>query len=198
MGPALILAGFARVHAEPARRGTWSRRNFLLERKAEKTLTNRFFCSILIGNLKNGGTMRNLDEIDVKILNMLKKNARTPLKELSAEVFLTTPAVSSRMEKLEREGYIKGYHAALNMEKLGYGIKAFIMITVEPEDSKRFCEFIREQKCVLECDHITGPYSMIMQVVFPSTTLLDEFLGKLQVFGKTETQVVFSNIVERR
>ena len=198
MGPALILTGFAWVHAGPARRGTWGRRNFLLGRKAEKTLTNRFFCSILIGNLKNGGTMRNLDEIDVKILNMLKKNARTPLKELSAEVFLTTPAVSSRMEKLEREGYIKGYHAALNMEKLGYGIKAFIMITVEPEDSKRFCEFIREQKCVLECDHITGPYSMIMQVVFPSTTLLDEFLGKLQVFGKTETQVVFSNIVERR
>ncbi|MGC2873435.1 Lrp/AsnC family transcriptional regulator [Ihubacter sp. mB4P-1] len=142
--------------------------------------------------------MRNLDEIDVKILNMLKKNARTPLKELSAEVFLTTPAVSSRMEKLEREGYIKGYHAALDMEKLGYGIKAFIMITVEPEDSKKFYEFIKEQRCVLECDHITGPYSMIMKVVFPSTTLLDEFLGKLQVFGKTETQVVFSNVVERR
>ena len=51
--------------------------------------------------------MRNLDEIDVKILNMLKKNARTPLKELSAEVFLTTPAVSSRMEKLEREDVYK-------------------------------------------------------------------------------------------
>ena len=141
--------------------------------------------------------MKNLDDIDIKILNILKKNARTPLKELSAEVFLTTPAVSARIEKLEREGYIKGYHAALDMEKLGYGIKAFIMITVQPEDSRKFCDFIKEQKSVLECSHITGPYSMIMKVIFPTTTLLDEFLGKLQVFGKTETQVVFSTIMER-
>ena len=141
--------------------------------------------------------MKNLDDIDIKILNILKKNARTPLKELSAEVFLTTPAVSARIEKLEREGYIKGYHAALDMEKLGYGIKAFIMITVQPEDSRKFYDFIKEQKSVLECSHITSPYSMIMKVIFPTTTLLDEFLGKLQVFGKTETQVVFSTIMER-
>jgi len=141
--------------------------------------------------------MRNLDEIDVKILNMLKKNARTPLKELSAEVFLTTPAVSARIEKLEKDGYIKGYHAALDMEKLGYGIKAFIMITVQPEDNHKFYDFVKGQKCVLECSHITGPYSMILKVVFPTTALLDEFLGKLQVFGKTETQVVFSTVMER-
>ena len=44
--------------------------------------------------------MRTLDEVDIKILNQLKKNARMPLKELSAEVYLTTPAVSawSRMD----------------------------------------------------------------------------------------------------
>lgn len=141
--------------------------------------------------------MRNLDEIDVKILNMLKKNARTPLKELSAEVFLTTPAVSARIEKLEKDGYIKGYHAALDMEKLGYGIKAFILITVQPEENQKFYDFVKDQRCVPECSHITGPYSMILKVVFPTTTLLDEFLGKLQVFGKTQTQVVFSTIMER-
>lgn len=141
--------------------------------------------------------MRTLDEVDIKILNQLKKNARMPLKELSAEVYLTTPAVSARIEKLEQDGFIKGYHADLDMEKLGYGIKAFIMITVEPEDSQKFYEFIRAQKCVLECNHITGPYSMILKVTFSTTTLLDEFLGKLQVFGKTETQVVFSTVLER-
>lgn len=141
--------------------------------------------------------MRNLDEVDIKILNQLKKNARTPLKELSAEVYLTTPAVSARIEKLEQEGYIKGYHADLDMEKLGYGIKAFILITVEPEDSQKFYDFIKGQKCVLECNHITGPYSMILKTAFSSTTLLDEFLGRLQVFGKTETQVVFSTVLER-
>ena len=141
--------------------------------------------------------MRSLDEVDKKILNRLRQNGRISLKELSAEVFLTMPAVSARIEKLEREGYIKGYHAEVNLEKLGYGIKAFILITVKPEDNKKFYEFVREERCILECSNITGNYSMILKAVFSSTTLLDEFLGKLQSFGKTETHVVFSTAVER-
>ena len=141
--------------------------------------------------------MRSLDEVDKKILNRLRQNGRISLKELSSEVFLTMPAVSARIEKLEREGYIKGYHAEVNLEKLGYGIKAFILITVKPEDNKKFYEFVREERCILECSHITGNYSMILKAVFSSTTLLDEFLGKLQSFGKTETHVVFSTAVER-
>ena len=65
--------------------------------------------------------MRSLDEVDKKILNRLRQNGRISLKELSSEVFLTMPAVSARIEKLEREGYIKGYHAEVDLEKLGYG-----------------------------------------------------------------------------
>lgn len=141
--------------------------------------------------------MRSLDEVDKKILNRLRQNGRISLKELSAEVFLTMPAVSARIEKLEREGYIKGYHAEVNLEKLGCGIKAFILITVKPEDNKKFYEFVRGERCILECNHITGNYSMILKAVFSSTTLLDEFLGRLQSFGKTETHVVFSTAVER-
>ena len=47
--------------------------------------------------------MRTLDEIDKKILNRLRQNGRISLKELSAEVFLTMPAVSARIEKLEKK-----------------------------------------------------------------------------------------------
>ena len=141
--------------------------------------------------------MRSLDEVDKKILNRLRQNGRISLKELSSEVFLTMPAVSARIEKLEREGYIKGYHAEVDLEKLGYGVKAFILITVKPEDNKKFYEFVRGERCILECNHITGNYSMILKAVFSSTTLLDEFLGRLQSFGKTETHVVFSTAVER-
>ena len=141
--------------------------------------------------------MRSLDEVDKKILNRLRQNGRISLKELSSEVFLTMPAVSARIEKLEREGYIKGYHAEVDLEKLGYGIKAFILITVKPEDNKKFYEFVRGERCILECNHITGNYSMILKAVFSSTTLLDEFLGRLQSFGKPETHVVFSTAVER-
>ena len=48
--------------------------------------------------------MRNIDEMDVRIMNLLKMNARTSLKDLSGEVHLTTPALSARIEKLENAG----------------------------------------------------------------------------------------------
>lgn len=141
--------------------------------------------------------MKQLDETDKKLLELLRQNGRASMKELSAAVFLTVPAVSARVEKLEKEGYITGYHAVLNREKLGYGIKAFIMITVEPEDNRKFYDFARGESAILECCHITGSYSMLLKTVFPSMGLLDEFLGRLQTFGKTQTHVVFSTVIEQ-
>lgn len=141
--------------------------------------------------------MKTLDETDFKLLDLLRQNARMPLKDLSAEVFLSTPAVSARIEKLENDGFIKGYHAATDYEKLGNGIKAFIMITVRPEDRPEFIEFMTNSECVLECNNITGNYSMIVKAMFPSTTPMNAFVGELQKFGKTQTQVVFETIVER-
>ena len=141
--------------------------------------------------------MKTIDSTDINILNILKADARTSLKSLSEEVHLTTPALSARIEKLEKAGYINGYHADVNLEKLGYMIKAFVFISVDPDDQRRFYDFIMKKQCVLECSHITGHYSMLMKVIFPSTADLDTFVGELQEFGKTETQVVFSTVLER-
>ena len=142
--------------------------------------------------------MKNLDEIDLKIIRLLRENGRMSLKELSSEVFLTPPAVAARIEKLGKEGYIKGIHARLNMEKLGYGIKAFILVSVPPEKSGEFYDFIKQQECVLEGNHITGEYSMLLKVIFRSTTLLDEFMGKLQQFGKQKRQWCFPHFLKGR
>ena len=55
-----------------------------------------------------------MDQIDAKLIMLLQQNARVSLKELAKEVFLTTPAVSARIEKLEKEGIITGYSAKIN------------------------------------------------------------------------------------
>lgn len=49
--------------------------------------------------------MKKLDKVDKKIIQILQKNARTPLKEIAAQVFLSSPSVSSRIEKLEHEDH---------------------------------------------------------------------------------------------
>ena len=72
----------------------------------------------------------DMDTIDRKILTILQQNARTPLKVIAEQVFLSSPAVSARIERLESAGYIQGYQAQLSCAALGYQIKAFINLEV--------------------------------------------------------------------
>ena len=102
-----------------------------------------------------------MDKIDKKLITLLQNNARMPLKALAENVFLSSPAVSARIERLEKEEIIEGYE-------------------------------------VVECNCVTGNYSMLLKVVFPSTMELDTFIGQLQKFGRTSTQIVFSTPVAPR
>ena len=102
-----------------------------------------------------------MDSIDIKILDMLQKNARTPLKAIAEKVFLSSPAVSTRIEHLEKQGIIKSYTAMLDKEKLGYHITAFINLEMEPTQKQEFYPFIQGITNVLECNCVTGEYSMI-------------------------------------
>ena len=139
-----------------------------------------------------------MDKIDVKILSLLQENARYPLKYLAEKVFLSSPAVSARIERLEKQGIISGYHATVDTLTLGYHITAFINLTLEPKQKPEFYPFIEACPNVLECNCVTGAYSMLIKVCFPSTQELDSFIGHLQTFGRTETQIVFSTPVPPR
>lgn len=139
-----------------------------------------------------------MDSIDMQILDMLQKNARTPLKTIAEKVFLSSPAVSTRIEHLEKQGIIKGYTATIDKEMLGYHITAFINLEMEPVQKKDFYPWISEVSNVIECNCVTGEYSMLLKVAFPSTVDLDVFIGQLQQFGRTSTQIVFSTPVEHR
>lgn len=133
-----------------------------------------------------------------KILHLLQENARYPLKHLASKVFLSSPAVSARIERLEKSGIISGYHASVAPVSLGYHITAFINMALDPKRKPEFYPFIQACPNVLECNCVTGAYSMLIKVCFPSTMELDTFIGQLQKYGNTETQIVFSTPVPPR
>lgn len=140
----------------------------------------------------------NLDFVDRKIIAILQQNARTTLKEMASKVYLSSPATSARIEKLENMGYIAGYHANVDKERLGYKLKAFINVEVENSRKEEFLSLAKNCPCVVECNCITGEYAMLLQVAFPNTEELEDFVSKIQEFGKTQTQMVFSTPVEHR
>ena len=61
-----------------------------------------------------------------------------------------------------------------------------------------FLDYMRQCRNVIECNCITGDYAMLLEVVYPNTEELERFVGKLQKYGKTQTQIVFSTAVEHR
>lgn len=139
-----------------------------------------------------------LDEIDVQILNILQTNGRASVKEIAKTVNLSSPAVSTRISHLEQNGYILGYQAQINPIALGLYTKAFISLEVAPVQKKEFYPYIHQCKNVIECNCVTGDYSMLLEVLFKNTVELDQFIGELQHFGRTKTLIVFSTNVEHR
>ncbi|MDS0527877.1 Lrp/AsnC family transcriptional regulator [Clostridium sp. SHJSY1] len=139
-----------------------------------------------------------MDKVDLKLIKLLQENARYPLKQLAEQVFLSPPAVSARIDKLEKSGVITGYRATVNQLELGYNIVAFINLAMTPKLKPEFYPFISACPNVIECNCVTGSYSMLIKVAYHTTMELDTFIGHLQKFGNTETQIVFSTPVETR
>ena len=139
-----------------------------------------------------------MDKIDLKLIELLQENARYSLKYLANEVFLSTPAVSTRVSRLEEAGVITGYSAQVDPLKLGYNIKAFINLEMSPKLKSEFYPFVVACPNVLECNCVTGKYSMLITVAYHTTVELDAFINELQKFGNTETQIVFSTAIEHR
>lgn len=139
-----------------------------------------------------------MDAIDQNILNILQRNARETVKQMAEECFISSPSVSVRLQNLENQGYISSYQAVLDYQKIGFAIKAYIHCAVNAKDKEAFYGYIEEIPNVVECDCITGDYSMMLKVYFNNTVELDEFINQLQRFGDTKTNVVFSTRVAAR
>ena len=84
-----------------------------------------------------------MDDIDKKIINLLQENARIPLKSLAEHVYLSSPAVSARIEHLERENIITSYEARINQTKLGFHITASINLEIINDPINKIAIFIK-------------------------------------------------------
>ncbi len=141
-----------------------------------------------------------LDEIDLKILDILQKNGRTRRSDLATIVGLSIPAASERMRKLEEEGYILGYYARLDPHKLGKGLTAFVLVTID--SSKHYQAFIEHVKPVdeiMECHSITGEGTHLLKIRCEDTLALEKPLARMQAWQgvtKTTTDIVLSPIKE--
>ncbi|MEZ4697563.1 MAG: Lrp/AsnC family transcriptional regulator [Rhodothermales bacterium] len=133
------------------------------------------------GSCLNLRYMERIDEIDVRILQLVQQSGRIKRNEIAEEVGLSLPSVSDRLRKLSERGVIKSYTAILDAKRLHFDITAFIRVRVD--GSRTYPAFIKKATKdaeVLEVHSITGDGSHILKVRTKNTTTLESLLARIQ------------------
>ena len=141
-----------------------------------------------------------LDKISWKLLEELQKNARQSFAGLGRKVGLSTPAVAERVRRLEEAGIITGYHAALDVAKLGVPIRVLVRLTIHDGELQvqRTVAAVKELAEVSRCHRITGAESFVIEANVASIRHLEILIDKLSALGSTSTSTVLSSPVQRR
>jgi DNA-binding Lrp family transcriptional regulator len=121
-----------------------------------------------------------IDDFDRKMLALLQSDARLTNNELSERVHLSPSQCSRRRQRLEDEGFIRGYAAMLDRERLGFPLVNFISVTLAThnrDNARRFGELLSRLPEVQEAHALTGEMDYILKVVTPDLKSLSEFVS---------------------
>jgi Lrp/AsnC family leucine-responsive transcriptional regulator len=140
------------------------------------------------------------DEVSWKILETLQQNARQPFAEIGRKIGLSTPAVAERVHRLEEAGIITGYHASLDLAKLGIPIRVVVRLTIPGGDIqvKRTVVAIKDLPEINRCHRITGDESFVIEANVVSIRHMEALIDKLSALGATSTSTVLSSPIQRR
>jgi Lrp/AsnC family transcriptional regulator, leucine-responsive regulatory protein len=140
----------------------------------------------------------SLDATNRKLLAELQDDARLSLAELGRRVGLSSPAVAERLQRLERNETITGYHATVDPRALGYALTVMIRMRPAPGQLHNAAELARRTPEVVECHRITGEDCYTMKAHVRDVLHLEEVIDDFAVLGQTTTAIVQSSPVPAR
>lgn len=139
-----------------------------------------------------------MDQTDIRIMNILQQDCKTPMREIGRRVGLTAPAVSERIAQLRDCGAIRAFRAKLDFAAAGKKLAAYIMINVPPDTYGRFCAFAEENLVITEHHHIIGPYNALLKIHVADSEELESQLSEIRSFGMSQTAVVLKTYFDQK
>ncbi|MEM6523710.1 MAG: Lrp/AsnC ligand binding domain-containing protein [Bacteroidota bacterium] len=143
-----------------------------------------------------------IDNVDLKILELLTKNAKKPYTEVAKQVYVSGGTVHVRMKKLEEMGIVKGNTLLVDYTRLGFDITAFIGIFLSK--SALYNEVTAQLKQVPEIvsvHYTTGNYSMFAKIYCRDTNHLKDVLydkiQKVEGIVRTDTMISLEESISR-
>ncbi len=121
----------------------------------------------------------DLDTIDCRIVAELQSDGRLSNVELADKVGLSPSPCLRRVKRLERDGYIEGYRAALRRDRVGLGFSVFIGVKIDGHSNERAMAFekaVVEMPEVIACHLVSGESDYLLEVVVPDLGDYQRFL----------------------
>ena len=123
--------------------------------------------------------IHELDEIDLQILRIVQDNSRLTTKELAQKIHLSVTPTYERQRRLERMGYIKGYVAVLDANKMERGFMVFCNVSmkqINKQITNSFSETVATWNEVTECYNISGDGDYLLKVCVSSMQKYQQFI----------------------
>lgn len=137
--------------------------------------------------------MTDLDRVDLRLLKILQEDGRTTNLKLAEAVALSPTAVLARVQRLTREGFIQGYEARLDAERLGRGFTVFVEVLLDRTTPNVFDQFkaavqVREE--IVECHMVAGGFDYLLKTRMADMAAYRDFAGTVlwQLPGVRETR----------
>ena len=112
--------------------------------------------------------MAMLDETNRRLLRELHANPRITMSALGRIVGMSAPAVTERVQRMERDGVITGYQVEVDPAALGLPVSAFTRVRPAPRELSKVAELAASLPQVSECHRITGEDCFLIRVHAPT------------------------------
>lgn len=125
---------------------------------------------------------QHIDHFDRKILALLQEDGRLTTGELSERINLSPSQCSRRRQRLEEEGFIRGYRAVLDRDRLGFSLTNMVTVTLAThnrDNAQRFAELVSRLPEIQEAHALTGEMDYILKVVTPDLKSLANFVNQV-------------------
>jgi Lrp/AsnC family leucine-responsive transcriptional regulator len=144
------------------------------------------------------GTTDDLDDLNRRILTEMAENPRISMSALGRRVGLSSPAVTERVQRLERTGVISGYRLEIDPGALGLPVAAFVRVRPSGGQLPKIAALAESLGQVSECHRITGEDCFLIKVHAATIDGLEEILDQFLQYGQTISSIVVTSPVPPR